>query len=623
MNVVFPILALSLATAAHADLWDMTEVRRQALDVEAVGATRKAPRVVAGAADWMNTGDAWVAKKKDANLAPAVKPSGNDEPLLVEEYYFSSESTPQGPNRVFCAVARPEKTAVPVPVVLIFHGGGGHASGALALAAARRHPGMAGLAMDYNGQFFKGAPHVTQWKNVGRERTLDLVPNARNYPMYHYVTAARRAIDFLETRPWADAHRIGCVGISYGGWVALILAGVDDRVKCVTTAVSAGGAQFTSGRAAQQMRWEPAAQQPLWVTHYDPFSYAATTKAAVFFQLASNDLFFWLNGATKNLAAIPGEKGWLVRPNCNHGAGGPEIPDTAAPAFMRHVLAGWPPLPYVTKFHVSEDGSPYTWQAAGPSRITRAVLNWSPGRAVSPGRYWIEFPARYAENAWRAAVPAAFASLAAQAYVNIGDEQGIVVSGPLLAQNGLDPMTQSGPQWPSGQLWDVERGAAAWRTPVPGMATTFFEYMPPTGLRIGPDKGGKNFLLLTNSVVLASGVASRYQGIHLRLDGNQQAGTLTVAILRDTNSLDERAYTAEIGYEGGTREYDIPWAAFRLTTKNATAPLMPVPFDGLMLSGARDGQSPLTVEGLMLKDWKHATPLRRARTPGPDSPHTP
>jgi dienelactone hydrolase len=592
------VLILSVASCACASLWDMGALHKQPLDPEQIGGARRVPRVVAGASDWMNTGDAWVAKKKDAGSAPAAKAPDKGEQLLVEDYYYSSESTPRGANRIFCAIARPANVAQPVPVVLIFHGGGGHASEALALAIARRHPGMAGLAMDYNGQFVKGAPHVTQWKNVERGQTLDLVPDASNYPMYHYVTAARRAIDFLETQSWADSRRIGCVGISYGGWVALILAGVDERVKCVTTAVSAGGAQFTSGRAAQQMRWDPPEQRPLWVASYDPFSYAARTKAAVFFQLASNDLFFWLSGAGKNLAALPGEKGWVVRPNSNHGAGGPELPDTAAPAFMRHVLAHGPALPRVTEFQVSGDGTVYTWKAAGPNRITRAVLVWSPGTAVSPGRYWIEFPAQRAGDTWHASVPASFSGLAAQAYVNIGDEQGIVVSGGLTARDGLDPMTESGPQWPGGQLWDVERGTAAWRPPAPGLAKTVVECNSRTGLRLGPDKAGKEFVLLTNSVVLASGVATRQKGLHLRINGNGQAGTLTVTLLRDTNSLDERAYRAEIAYGRGTSEHDIPWAALRLATKNVAAAPMPCPLDGLMLSGRRDGQSPLTLEAL-------------------------
>jgi dienelactone hydrolase len=599
--ILSALLLVAPVALAAADLWDMTEVRQQPLEVERLGAPRKAPLVVAGAGDWMSTGDGWVAGKKAAPAPTATKPAAGDEQLLVEELFISSEHTPAGPNRIFCAVARPEKTSGPVPVVLIFHGGGGHASGALALAAARRHPGMAGVAMDYNGQFMPGPKgKVTQWKNVSRDRKFDLVPNLQNWPMWHNVIAARRTIDFLETQPWADKNRIGAVGISYGGWVALLLAGVDERVKCVTTGVSAGGAGVTSGRSAQQLRWEPAEQRALWLAHYEPLAHAPSTKAAVFFQLAANDLFFWLNGAAKNLEALPGEKGWVLRPNSNHGAGGPEVPDTAAPAFMRHVLLGAPALPQVSALQVSDDGLRYSWKANGPRALTRAVLNWSPGKAVSPGRYWIEFPATHAGDTWSAQVPADFGKCAAQAFVNLGDERGLVVSSVLLVRDGLDPLTAAGPQWSGGQLWDVERGAAAWRTPAGWLPKTVFEFVSPTGLKLGPDKGGKDFALVSNSAILASGVAAQHQGLHLRVNGNGAAGTLKVTLLRDTNSLDERAYTAEIKYPADASEHDLSWSAFKLTTKNVTAPPLPCPFDGVMFSGARENGQPLSIEAVKL-----------------------
>ena len=39
-----------------------------------------------------------------------------------------------------------------------------------------------------------------------------------------------RTVDYLVTRPEVDPERIGCVGVSMGGWRALFLAGLDDRI---------------------------------------------------------------------------------------------------------------------------------------------------------------------------------------------------------------------------------------------------------------------------------------------------------------------------------------------------------------------------------------------------------
>jgi dienelactone hydrolase len=45
-----------------------------------------------------------------------------------------------------------------------------------------------------------------------------------------------RTLDYLATRPEVDARRIGCVGVSMGGYRSLFLAGLDDRIAaaCVT-----------------------------------------------------------------------------------------------------------------------------------------------------------------------------------------------------------------------------------------------------------------------------------------------------------------------------------------------------------------------------------------------------
>ncbi len=40
-----------------------------------------------------------------------------------------------------------------------------------------------------------------------------------------------RTVDYLCTRPEVDAKRIGCVGVSFGGWRSLFLGSLDDRIR--------------------------------------------------------------------------------------------------------------------------------------------------------------------------------------------------------------------------------------------------------------------------------------------------------------------------------------------------------------------------------------------------------
>src|SRR5439155_8700631 len=45
------------------------------------------------------------------------------------------------------------------------------------------------------------------------------------------VVAVRRAVDFLDTRPSIDPHRIGLVGWSSGARTGAVVAGVEPRIR--------------------------------------------------------------------------------------------------------------------------------------------------------------------------------------------------------------------------------------------------------------------------------------------------------------------------------------------------------------------------------------------------------
>lgn len=610
--MVAGLVCLAVASAAGAArggmpdelqvLWDMTDIRKVDMEPEKLS-TRKAPLFVKGVNDWMRVGDSWVAAGPKGRAKPPVAVD-KDERLVVEEWYYTSGRGPDGPNRVFGALACPEHATQPPPVILVFHGGGGHGSGALAVATARRNPGMAAFSMDYNGQFRPGGQHVTQWRTVTRELKkprLQLAPDVSNYPMYHYVMAARRAIDFLEERGNVDSSRVGCFGISYGGWVALILAGVDQRVKCVVNGVSAGGTEGTASRSAQPLRWQPAEQRALWLATYDPIAYAPWTRAGVFFKICSNDRFFWLSGAMRNYAALAGPKRLLVTPNSDHGAGGPVLPDPSH-AWVRQILLDGEELPEIGKDSLAWDGSVCTWDVHAPRPIIRAILHWSPGHMVSCARYWVSIEAAQQGDRWQARIPERYAGLAGQIYVTAFDARGLAVSSPTVTRSGSDPHTERTPLWPDDSLWDSERGADAWRPLTPGGGPKTVVTTTACGIAIAPANNGKRFCALTNSVVLASGHAQQHKGIRIVVNGNGSAGALTAVLVRDSNSLDETKHAATANYGGDTTTLDLPWSAFSPSGRSARSSAPIWPFNGLILEGERPTGSALAVGRITFMD---------------------
>ena len=80
---------------------------------------------------------------------------------------------------------------------------------------------------------FKGNNFI---QNPPSESTVDPVKSPRNSGWFLVTMATRRAITFLEKQPEADADRIGVYGMSMGGKLTVLLAGVDDRVRVAVPA---------------------------------------------------------------------------------------------------------------------------------------------------------------------------------------------------------------------------------------------------------------------------------------------------------------------------------------------------------------------------------------------------
>ena len=599
------IIPSSLPAAEAARLWDcMEEMRSVPLNVRKISET-KVPLAGMNATHWADTGDSWV-KGENTGTAPVTQTSGQ---AIVEEYFFDSGMTPDGPNRVFFAYARPESTNRKFPLILSFHGGGGHGSSANALAMVKQNPGCASFSMDYNGQFQPGSGNVTSWKSVTKdnrnEKRLRLAADLRNWHMFHYVMAARRLIDVAGEFPEIDQSRIGCVGISYGGWVSLFLAGVDDRIKSVSTAVSAGGMEGTASKISEPLRWEPAEQRVLWLANYDPIVYASKTKAGVLLEICADDKFFWLSGAEKHYFALAGEKRMLVRPNSDHLVGGPQIPETI-PAWNSYMLLGGEALPQIDGKSITARDESYTWIASGPVQINKATLHWSPGITVSCARYWVNIPAVQVDGMWKASIPARFKGLASRLYVTVFDAKGRAVSCPSVKRDGIDPQTTFSPLWANDSLWDIERGANAWR-PIGGGPDTKIQNTQHNAVLIGPSSvngikqsvPGK-FAALSGSVVLGSGQAASRNGIKIHVNGAGSAGAFAISIIRDSFSLDEVRYTATVKYSAESEIVAIEWKEFKLV-RQKTDPLNSIfPFNGILIEGERSNITSLEIGAIEL-----------------------
>ncbi|MHB9035881.1 MAG: alpha/beta hydrolase family protein [Armatimonadota bacterium] len=551
-------------TGANLDvdqLWGMTEIRKSPLDIEVVS-------------------------------------SKSEDGYIVEELYFTSEVTPNGPNRIFCAFARPEKPKQPVPLLLQVHGGGGHCNADNALWSARQME-CAVLDLDWSGEFIPGAKRYTIWRNDPPNPYAGhfaIERGVRGSSVYHIIIACRRALDYACSLPGVDDTRIGAMGGSWGGFLSTLLAGVDPRVNCVACAFGGGNVSRTRGFLATQMQPLSKNKQDEWLRAFDPVNYISRTKASIILIASANDSFFWLEDLQGYYARLRGDKNLMIVPNSNHNVGGPRLADMLWVRWMRQHFYGAGELPRVTDIKCS--GRTYTWKTRG-GPATRAVLYWSPGEASWPARYWLEMPASRQGDLWRVDLPKNLAGFSGMVYAAVFDSDNGAAASAVISRKGTNPSTGKRKLWSDERLWDEERGATAWRpmakTSVPGSLSFNLESGSDGRISVGPVAGEKNFAVMTNSVILASGYARRHKGIRIVLDGCGQAGTITVALHRNWMSRDETAYSASVDYGEGRSTIDLLWDVFK-----GQAASLPdyYPFDTLTLGGSRSDGSIMRIESI-------------------------
>jgi len=184
------------------------------------------------------------------------------------------------PSRVAAFYAFP-KGGSKLPAVLEMHGGGQSASSDAVMQWARR--GYAAMSLNWGGNRLNfGRSNVTlKWGGTGmnsgrsnvtyegpqtdwgnldathppqrdkinhfagpllpNEYTLDAVESPRNSNWFVVLTAARRAITFLQQQPEVDPARIGATGHSMGGKLTTNLAGIDKRIKAAVPSCGGSG----------------------------------------------------------------------------------------------------------------------------------------------------------------------------------------------------------------------------------------------------------------------------------------------------------------------------------------------------------------------------------------------
>lgn len=305
----------------------------------------------------------------------------------VQEVRFRSFEWVTGSKEVLSIhgfLAHPQSGAPVKPGVVLLTGLEGVASADDAMDLGGRADAVV-LALDGPGQ----GGSLGHGPSSGLSVLFATTPDPRATWFVAYAVAASRGLTWLKAHPSVQPSHLGVVGRRLGGVVALLVNGIDRRVRAAVALEAAGGLPTS----ARQEGWykalfagaglEPyAAEVDLWASRADPLAYAGFQRGAVLLAVGAQDEYHPLTTTLATYAAITGvpkrlslianwDAAWYAGVSGQYNSfdntvKAAQVLDDATTAWLRHHLAGDPdyPLPaepavarvdegLFTRFHAS------------------------------------------------------------------------------------------------------------------------------------------------------------------------------------------------------------------------------------------------------------------------------
>jgi dienelactone hydrolase len=240
---------------------------------------------------------------------------------------------------------------------------------------------------------------------------------------FHAVAAALRAHSLLSAQPGVDPDRIGVTGISWGGYLTGLVAGVDSRLKC---AIPVYGCGFLGDNSAWNETDFPKLKTEdvdRWLSLWDPSVYLPHAEMPFCCLTGTNDGAYPLNSFQKSYQLLKNERTFCVRIEMPHGHhAGREAPEIYA--FADSILNTGAPLPRITGVGVKNHTLRATFESERP--LVKAELCFTRALGMWQDRKFNTAPANIdsALNRIDVAIPPKSTVF----FLNITDDRGCLVS---------------------------------------------------------------------------------------------------------------------------------------------------------------------------------------------------
>ena len=270
---------------------------------------------------------------------PAVTPCPEKDPFpedgRIKAIWYESEECMGQPARVFAYIGFPENASaeMPVPGMVLVHGGGGHAYAEWVQFWVDR--GYAAISMDGFGQVYTGqdgtycdmytadpgywqvdpASHLAMDNFVTKDKPLT------EQWFYYYIADILLANNILRADERVITEQIGLTGISWGGFASSIAACYDDRFAFAAPVYGSGFQDVSQTVWGAVFRGEGVSD--VW----DAELLLNETAMPIHWFNGDNDPFFAAESTAASAAAAPNGAVTFI-PSYPHGMGqGMELPE--------------------------------------------------------------------------------------------------------------------------------------------------------------------------------------------------------------------------------------------------------------------------------------------------------
>ena len=200
--------------------------------------------------------------------------------------------------------------------------------------------GFVAIAPDFNGKYAYSINDRQRENekggNAGYGSVNDL--HDENPWAYFSVLSAMRAIDVLMTLDCVDKDNIYSCGLSWGGFLQLILSAVEKRIKAASVIYSSAyilKSEWGKNRIAEQTEED----RKLWAENIEPSNYLKDITHPIFFTAGADDIAFKMENRRLTAKEINSPVYYGLRKNFPHGNFyGFEQPESAE--FFKKIMNG-------------------------------------------------------------------------------------------------------------------------------------------------------------------------------------------------------------------------------------------------------------------------------------------